>query len=113
LRRSRRQVSARRKLHRAVDAQVATANSIPWSSTANYIAGAGTFHSNQMHVVERYTPTADGRIHYEAIVEDPEVLKGPWKVMDGNFNHPVGDDMIAEYECLEGYTRDLGRLSPK
>ena len=78
-----------------------------------YIAGAGTFHSNQMHVVERYTPTADGRIHYEAIVEDPEVLKGPWKVMDGIFNHPVGDDMIAEYECLEGYSRDLGRLSPK
>ena len=36
LRRSRRQVSARRKLHRAVDAQVATANSIPWSSTAKF-----------------------------------------------------------------------------
>ena len=30
VRRSCRQVSARRKLHRAVDAQVATANSIPW-----------------------------------------------------------------------------------
>jgi hypothetical protein len=36
LRRSRRQASARRKLHRAVDAQVATANSIPWSSTAKF-----------------------------------------------------------------------------
>ncbi len=36
LRRSRRQVSARRKLHRAVDAQVAMANSIPWSSTAKF-----------------------------------------------------------------------------
>ena len=36
LRRSRWQVSARRKLHRAVDAQVATANSIPWSSTAKF-----------------------------------------------------------------------------
>jgi hypothetical protein len=36
LRRSNRQVSARRKLHRAVDAQVATANSIPWSSTAKF-----------------------------------------------------------------------------
>jgi hypothetical protein len=36
LRRSRRQVSARRKLHRAVDAQVAMANSIPWLSTAKF-----------------------------------------------------------------------------
>jgi len=78
-----------------------------------YIVGGGTIHSNQMHVVERYTPTADGRIHYEALVEDPKVLKAPWKAMDGIFNHPVGDDMIAEYECLEGYSRDLGRLSPK
>src|SRR2546423_9756655 len=40
LRRSRRQVSARRKLHRAVDAQVATANSIPWSSTAKFSRNA-------------------------------------------------------------------------
>ena len=78
-----------------------------------YIAGPGTIHSNQMHVVERYTPTADGRIHYEALVEDPKMLKEPWKVMDGTFDHPVGDDMIAEYECLEGYSRDLGRLSGK
>jgi hypothetical protein len=78
-----------------------------------YIVGGGTIHSNQMHVVERYTPTADGRIHYEALVEDPQVLKAPWRAMDGIFNHPVGDDMIAEYECLEGYSRDLGRLSPK
>jgi len=36
LRRSRRQVSPRRKLYRAVDAQAATANSIPWSSTAKF-----------------------------------------------------------------------------
>src|SRR5215467_9598644 len=33
---SRRQVSARRKLHRTVDAQAATANSIPLSSTAKF-----------------------------------------------------------------------------
>lgn len=78
-----------------------------------YIVGGGTIHSNQMHVVERYTPTTDGRIHYEAVVDDPKVLKGPWKVMDGTFNHPVGDDMISEYECLEGYSRDLGRLFSK
>jgi hypothetical protein len=78
-----------------------------------YIAGVGTIHSNQMHVVERYTPTADGRIQYEALVEDPKVFKEPWKVLDGIFDHPVGDDMIAEYECLDGYSRDLGRLVGK
>ena len=78
-----------------------------------YIVGGGTIHSNQLHVVERYTPTSDGRIRYEAVVDDPKVLTRTWKVMDGTFNHPVGDDMIAEYECLEGYSRDLGRLFPR
>ena len=42
-----------------------------------YIAG-GTIHCNQLPVVERCTPTADGRIHYEALVEDSKVLKEPW-----------------------------------
>src|ERR1700729_1662151 len=44
LRRSRRQVSAGRKLHRAVHAQVATANSIPWSSTATFSRNAFSLH---------------------------------------------------------------------
>ena len=34
-------------------------------------------------MVERFTPTADSRIHYEATVEDPVVLTVKWKVMDG------------------------------
>jgi hypothetical protein len=78
-----------------------------------WIIHGGAIHSNQLHVVERYTPTEDGRIRYQAIAEDPQVLKEPWTVMDGTLNRPAGDDMVAEYECLEGYSRDLGRLSKK
>ena len=33
--------------------------------------------------------------------------------MDGYFNHPAGDDMIAAYECLEATAEDLGRLFSK
>lgn len=74
-----------------------------------WLAGGGSIHSEDLHVVERYTPTADGRIHYEAVAEDPKVLTQPWKVYDGLFNASIGGDMISEYECIEG-NRDIEHL---
>jgi len=73
-----------------------------------WLAG-GSIHSEDLHVVERYTPTADGRIHYEAVAEDPKMLTQPWKVYDGLFNASIGGDMISEYECIEG-NRDVEHL---
>ena len=54
--------------------------------------------SDKYHVVERYTPTATS-IAYEAIIEDPDVLTGPF-VYRATMTHPP-DTHIMEYECLE------------
>ena len=35
---------------------------------------AGNFHSEALHVVERYTPTGPDHMLYEATIEDPEGL---------------------------------------
>ncbi len=72
-----------------------------------WLAGGGSIHSENLHVIERYSPTADGRIHYEAVAEDPQMLAHPWKVIDGIFSGAPGGDMISEYECIEG-----NRLEP-
>jgi hypothetical protein len=74
-----------------------------------WLIGRGTFHSVDLHVVERYTPTADGRIRYEAVAEDAKVFTRPWKAYDGMLNVPVGPDTISEYECIEG-NRDIEHL---
>ena len=74
-----------------------------------WIVGAGTIHSQDLHVVERYSPTADGRIAYEAVAEDPQMLTRPWKVLDGFLGTAVGPDTISEYECIEG-NRDVEHL---
>jgi hypothetical protein len=41
--------------------------------------GSGYFHSDALHVVERYTRKGD-TLRYEATVEDPNVLTKPWIV---------------------------------
>ena len=41
---------------------------------------AGNFHSDALHVVERYTPVSPYHIQYEATIEDPKVFTRPWKM---------------------------------
>ena len=41
---------------------------------------AGNFHSEDLHVVERYTRTGPDHILYEATIEDPKVFTRPWKM---------------------------------
>ena len=44
-----------------------------------WLDAAGHHHSDQLHVVERYTRTAPETIAYEAAIEDPAVFARPWK----------------------------------
>ncbi|HTW63746.1 MAG TPA: hypothetical protein VME17_03980 [Bryobacteraceae bacterium] len=75
---------------------------------------AGNFHSDQEHVVERFTPVDTNTIKYEATVEDPKVLTRPFKIaMDLYRSADPGYEQM-EYACIEGnrdikhYTKDKG-----
>ena len=39
---------------------------------------AGNFHSDALHLVERYTPAGSDHINYEVTVDDPNVFTRPW-----------------------------------
>ena len=41
---------------------------------------AGDFHSDALHVVERYTMRDADTIQYEVTIEDPKVFTRPWKI---------------------------------
>jgi len=45
-----------------------------------WIGEPGTFHTDKMHVVERYTLINKDTLLWEATVTDPEVLAQPWKL---------------------------------
>ena len=41
---------------------------------------AGDFHSDALHVVERYRMISPDTIQYEATIEDPKVFTKPWTI---------------------------------
>ena len=43
-----------------------------------WLAGTGTFHSDALHITERYTRVDKDQINYEVTMEDPNVLTKPW-----------------------------------
>ena len=43
-----------------------------------WLSGTGTFHSDKLHIVERFTRVDKDQMNYEAVIEDPEVLTRPW-----------------------------------
>ncbi len=64
-----------------------------------WLGGMGTFHSEQMHVVERYTLNSDDTITYTATVTDPKVLTKPW--VTGALLRRPPNTRVEEYECIE------------
>ena len=62
---------------------------------------AGNFHSNALHVVERYTPASPHHIMYEATIEDPNVFSRPWTMSMPLYRRLETNKQILEYKCVE------------
>ena len=60
---------------------------------------AGNFHSNALHVVERYTPITPYHIQYEATIEDPKVFTRPWKISMPLYRRMEPNIRVLDYEC--------------
>jgi hypothetical protein len=69
---------------------------------------AGNFHSDALHVVERYTPIDRDHIRYDATIEDPKVFTRPWTMSMPIYRRLEKNVQLLDYEC---YTmrRELSR----
>jgi hypothetical protein len=67
---------------------------------------AGDFHSEALHVVERYTPRSADILNYEATIEDPKVFSRPWKISMPLYRRVEKDARLLEYKCVE-FTEEL------
>ena len=62
---------------------------------------AGNFHSNELHVVERYTPTSSYHIDYEVTIEDPEVFTRPWTMRMPLYRRIDEALQLLDYDCVD------------
>jgi hypothetical protein len=62
---------------------------------------AGNFHSDALHVVERYTRTGPDVISYEATIEDPKVFTRPWKMSMPLYRRLDKNAQLMDFKCVE------------
>jgi hypothetical protein len=62
---------------------------------------AGNFHSDALHVVERYTRTTPDLMWYEATIEDPKVFTRPWKMSMPLYRRQEKNAQIMDFKCVE------------
>jgi len=62
---------------------------------------AGNHHSDELHVVERYTPRSADVLWYEATIEDPKTFSRPWKIAMPLYRHVEPNAQLLEFKCME------------
>ena len=61
---------------------------------------SGNFHSEDLKVEERYTPTGPNTLRYEATIEDPKVFTRPWKISMPLYRRLEPSAQILEFKCV-------------
>ncbi len=62
---------------------------------------AGNYHSDALHVVERYTPMSPYHLWYEATIEDPKVFTRPWTISLPLYRRIEQDVRLLEFKCVD------------
>jgi hypothetical protein len=67
---------------------------------ATWFDRAGNFHSDALHVVERYTPKTPHHLEYEVTIEDPKVFTRQWKMRMPLYRRQEADVQLLEFRCV-------------
>jgi len=62
---------------------------------------AGNFHSDALHVVERFSLMTPDVIRYEATIEDPKTFTRPWQISMPLYRRVEPSMQLIEYRCTE------------
>ena len=76
---------------------------------------AANFHSDELHVIERYTLAGPKTLQYEARIEDPKVFTRPWSMMLIAERHSEPGFRLLEDECIRnarGVLEHTARSTP-
>jgi hypothetical protein len=59
---------------------------------------AGNFHSDALHLIERFTPAGPDHLNYEVTVEDPNVFTRPWTMRTVFYRRKEPNVRVLEYD---------------
>jgi len=62
---------------------------------------AGNFHSEALHVIERFTRKSADVLDYEVTIEDPKVFTRPWKIQMPLYRRQDQNAQLLEFKCVE------------
>ena len=71
---------------------------------------AGNFHSDALHVVERYTRSGPDHIAYEVTIDDAKVFTRPWKMNMTLYRRQEQNIQLLDYECNALAEEAAGRV---
>jgi len=71
---------------------------------------SGNFHSDALHIVERFTRTEPDLLTYEARIEDSKTFTRPWTIRMLLYRHREPNAKLLEYEC-NAYLEDAAKES--
>jgi hypothetical protein len=60
----------------------------------------GDYHSDALHLTERYAPTGPNSLLYEVTVDDPKVYTRPWKMSMPLYRRLDKNIQVLEYNCV-------------
>ena len=70
-------------------------------SDGTWFDRSGDFHSDALHVVERYTPISRDAIRYEATIEDPQVFTRQWKITMPLYRRLEPNAQLMQFDCVQ------------
>jgi hypothetical protein len=68
---------------------------------ATWFDRAGNFHSDALHVIERFTPAGRDVIRYEATIEDKQVFTRTWKISMPLYRRLEPNAQLMDFRCVE------------
>jgi len=68
---------------------------------------AGNYHSDALHVVERFTPMSPNHINYEVTIEDSKVFTRPWKMSMIIYKRLEKDLQLLDYDCVSFFWKKM------
>ena len=67
----------------------------------NWFDRAGNFHSDALHLVERFTLITPDVINYEVTIEDPKTFTRPWRIAMPLYRRMEPNMQLLEFRCIE------------